>query len=208
MRRCTRLCHVTVRAVTAGEIDIEPLEDVLQAAFWDDPMMRWMIPDDASRSRRAARLFRGMLRHWFVPMRTVWTTADQQGAALWSPPGHWRIPVMAQLPSLPSMLGALGRGAVKAGRLMSLVEHHHPREPHWYLAVLGTDPPSQGKGIGSALIAPVLSRCDAEGVPAYLESSKESNIPFYRRHGFEVTGELRVPGGPVLYPMWREPRVS
>jgi GNAT superfamily N-acetyltransferase len=205
---CERLSRVTTTAVLAGGIDVEPLEDVLQAAFWDDPLMAWLLPDEASRSRRAARLFRGLLRNWFVPMRTTWTTADQQGAAMWAPPGYWRIPILAQLPSLPSMLGSLGGRALKAGQLMALIERHHPREHHWYLAVLGTNPPAQGKGIGSALMEPVLARCDEEGLPAYLESSKESNIPFYGRHGFEVTGELSVPGGPVIYAMRREPRVS
>jgi len=72
--------------------------------------------------------------------------------------------------------------------------------------VLGTDPQHQGKGIGSALLAPVLAKCDAEGIPAYLESSKERNIPFYRRHGFEVTTELNLKNGPSLWPMWRDPR--
>jgi GNAT superfamily N-acetyltransferase len=82
----------------------------------------------------------------------------------------------------------------------------HPEEPHWYLAVLGTATDHQGKGVGSALMAPVLAKCDAEGIPAYLESSKESNIPFYRRHGFEVSGEVNVKNGPKLWPMWRDPQ--
>ena len=59
--------------------------------------------------------------------------------------------------------------------------------------MLGTDPIHQGKGIGSALLAPVLDRCDRDGIGAYLESSKQSNIAFYRRHRFEVTGEIVLP---------------
>jgi GNAT superfamily N-acetyltransferase len=89
------------------------------------------------------------------------------------------------------------------------LERHHPvRPPHWYLAVLGAEPASQGKGLGSAVLAPVLEQCDADGVGAYLESSKERNIDFYARHGFRVSEELRLGGarGPRLWGMWREPR--
>jgi hypothetical protein len=56
------------------------------------------------------------------------------------------------------------------------------------------------------VLGPVLDICDREGLPAYLESSKERNVAFYRHHGFEVTGELSLPEGSVrLWLMWREP---
>ena len=71
--------------------------------------------------------------------------------------------------------------------------------------VLGVDPPRQGEGLGSALMQPVLELCDRERVPAYLESSKERNVDFYARHGFRVTSELRLPKGPAMWPMWRNP---
>jgi ribosomal protein S18 acetylase RimI-like enzyme len=85
---------------------------------------------------------------------------------------------------------------------------HHPHERHWYLPVLGTDPAHQGRGVGSALLTPVLARADAEGLPVYLESSKEKNIPFYRRHGFEVVSTIRLEDGPAIWPMLRTPRGS
>jgi len=72
--------------------------------------------------------------------------------------------------------------------------------------VLGTDPVEQGKGIGSALMRPVLERCDEEGIGAYLESSKHSNLAFYGRHGFDVTREIELTDGPTIWPMWRAPR--
>ena len=90
--------------------------------------------------------------------------------------------------------------------LATLDKAHPDEQPHYYLGILGTDPDHQGKGLGSAAMQPVLDRCDSEGLGAYLESSKEQNVPFYRRHGFEVTGEVRMPGGPPLWPMWRDPQ--
>ena len=101
------------------------------------------------------------------------------------------------------------RGRARAGlELGRTLEAVHERRPHWYLAIVGTDPVHQGHGIGSALLAPVLEQCDREGSLAYLESSKEVNIRFYERHGFEVTQEVRIPGGPVMWPMLRIPRAG
>jgi GNAT superfamily N-acetyltransferase len=196
-----------VVAVTAGGSDVLGIEDTLRAAFWDDPVSAWLLPGEASRSRRLAWFFRIVLLQHYMPMRTVWTTPDQAGAALWAPPGHWMIEPREMLGAWPLLLRTGGRHSLRAAHFLDYVDRAHPREPHWYLGVLGTSPARQGKGVGSALLQPVLNRCDEEGVPAYLESSKESNVPFYRRHGFERTGEIRDPrGGPVLYPMWREPR--
>jgi ribosomal protein S18 acetylase RimI-like enzyme len=86
------------------------------------------------------------------------------------------------------------------------MEEQHPAEPHWYLFFLGTRPERRSRGLGSALLRPVLDACDAQGLPAYLEATSERSAALYVRHGFEVTGEIALPHGPSLWPMWREPR--
>ena len=61
----------------------------------------------------------------------------------------------------------------------------------------------------SAALAPVLTRCDNEGVPAYLESTRERNVRFYEHHGFAVSRTIELPlNGPMLWAMWRDPQVS
>jgi len=78
---------------------------------------------------------------------------------------------------------------------------------HFYLQGLGVDPPRQGEGLGSAVMQPVLGRCDAERMPAYLETTKERNVGFYEQHGFVVVGQTRLPlEGPPMWFMAREPR--
>jgi GNAT superfamily N-acetyltransferase len=78
-----------------------------------------------------------------------------------------------------------------------------------YLQGLGTDPPRQGEGLGSAVLQPVLARCDRDGLPAYLETTKERNVGFYESHGFAVVARTRLPlDGPPMWFMWREPAES
>lgn len=95
----------------------------------------------------------------------------------------------------------------RLGELFATMKAQHPEEPHWYLAVIGSDPAVRGKGYGQALMQSRLDRVDAEHAPCYLESSKEDNIPYYERFGFQVVSEIVIPrGGPTLWPMWRPPR--
>jgi ribosomal protein S18 acetylase RimI-like enzyme len=137
----------------------------------------------------------------------VYTVDGHLGAAYWDPPGHWKTSILDVVTLAPVMVRGIGRRTVKALQGLGRMEKAHGEHPdHYYLAVLGTRPDAQGRGIGSSLMAPVLSKCDAQGLGAYLESSKESNIPFYRRHGFEVVGEVAFPSGPPIWPMWRDPQ--
>jgi ribosomal protein S18 acetylase RimI-like enzyme len=195
---------MSVRVVTRADVD--RIAETLALAFEDDPVMEFLFPDPASRVRRLNRFFRTGLLVQHLSYGACFTDAEWSGAALWDPPGRWRITLTQLLRGAPHMLAALGVRVPAGLRALSAVEHAHPTPPHYYLAVLGTRPDRQGKGVGSSLLRPILDRCDADGVGAYLESSKERNIAFYRRHGFETTGEIRLPGGPVVWPMWREPR--
>ncbi len=185
--------------------DRRALATVLARAFYDDPVTGWFYPRDRSRLRHARTFFRVRLRQ-LGRQRQIYTTDELAGAALWALPGRWREEgheVIQYLPTLPAILPRLP-AALQA---MRSIEDRHPEPPHLYLSVLGTDPDQQGRGIGSALLAPGLRLADEDGLPCYLESSKEANVAFYARHGFVVREEIRLPReGPSLWLMWREPR--
>lgn len=197
-------------AVRHAEVsDVATLVEVLARAFDDDPVPNFLFRGERRRRRGLRRFFSIQLRRMYLDEGEVWTTDDLAGAAIWAPPSKSRPglrELLYLLPVLPDLTG-LGRRAGDAIQLLQSVDRARPREEHWYLATLGTDPDRQGQGVGSALLRQVLSRLDSQGLPAYLESSKERNVPFYARHGFEVRGEIHTPGGgPTLWLMWREPR--
>lgn len=191
---------------TATTSDLPRIEATLGPAFLDDPVMEWLLRGRLSGARVGyldAVLSRAHLEHG---LSTV--TDGIESVAVWAPPKRFRVPVREFLPHLPKVVATLGPAGMRRLLQMTEVEEQHPREPHYYLAVLGTHPDHQGRGLGSATIAPTIARADEEGVGCYLESSKEANVPFYRRHGFEVTRTLDIAGGkgPRLWLMWREPR--
>jgi GNAT superfamily N-acetyltransferase len=191
--------------------DIAGLAHVLGRAFHDDPVMVWMIPDPQRRIGALPRIFAAMVRHHFLRNGGVEIATRSDGrvaaAALWDPPGHWKQTTVEGLRMLPTFLLTMLGHAKRGQEVDDLMKRHHPEEPHWYLGVIGSDPDVRGAGYGHALMTSRLDRCDAEGAPAYLESTRDSNVPYYLRFGFEVTGELVVPGGgPTLWQMWRPPR--
>jgi ribosomal protein S18 acetylase RimI-like enzyme len=199
---------IDVRPARRG--DIPALARVLGRAFQDDPVMSWVQPDTERRKAALPGLFGALTRHHFLAGRGSEVALSDDGveaAALWDPPGGWLQSPREQLAMLPGVVRAF-RGRLAAGRtLTDLMKANHPEEPHWYLAIIGSDPSVRGKGFGNALMKSRLDRCDAEYAPVYLESSNPVNIPYYERFGFEVTGEIELPdGGPSLWPMWRAPR--
>jgi ribosomal protein S18 acetylase RimI-like enzyme len=193
----------TVRLATAP--DVPALGLTLAQAFDDDPFTTWLFPRPEARRRRLPRFFRVMVRA-SLGFGHVYTTDDNRCAAVFNPPGTFPMGARADA-RLGAITAALvGPRIVQCARGLLYFASHHPKERHWYLQLIGTRPEAQGHGLGSAVMAPVLERCDREVERVYLESSKKENIPFYERHGFRVTEELHIPGGLTVWAMWRDPR--
>lgn len=190
----------------ATDADLAWAPEVLGRAFEDDPVWEWVIP--SGKSRRLSRLasIMGLFVEAHLPDGEVFVSDDHSSMGVWCPPKTWRVPESFYLRKAPRILHALGLARVRSLMTLGAIEKAHPREPHHYLAMLGTDPVHQGKGHGGRLITAVTEQADSEGVGCYLESSKESNVPYYGRFGFEVTGEFHLPDGPTMWFMWRDPK--
>jgi ribosomal protein S18 acetylase RimI-like enzyme len=182
--------------------DVRAAIDAIVLAFVADPMTRWTWPQphqylgampDVSRAFGG-----GAFTHGGADC-----TDGCSGAALWLPPGVD--------PDKTRMEEIFGRTASPAARrdmpgLFGQMESYHPRDPHWYLPLIGVDPARQGQGLGDALMTHACARCDRDKLPAYLESSNPRNISLYRRHGFEEIGTIQSGSSPTVVPMLRRPR--
>jgi GNAT superfamily N-acetyltransferase len=193
---------------TASRADLGAAAAVLARAFEDDPAFAHILPDPGSRRRRLRRFFATMLRWEALPVGTTEVALVDgriAGAAIWKPPDRWLPQLGTQFATLPGYLAAYRRGFSLAARIEGVMVKEHPRaEPHWYLQVIGAEPELQGSGVGAALLRSRLARVDEEGLAAYLESSKLTNVPIYEHFGFENIGLLGLPqGAPPITKMWR-----
>ncbi|SDL95964.1 GNAT family N-acetyltransferase [Streptomyces wuyuanensis] len=193
-----------VRIRQAGERDREAVVRLLDEAFMHDPVSSWVFPDEAHR-RRVHGVFLGVFLDIALTEGRVDMTEDGTAAALW-------LQVPAQAPEeeddTPARMREIAdpdnERAELVGRLTGAV---HPQgRAHEYLLLIAVSPERQGEGLGTALLAPALERCDREGVPAYLEASSARSGRLYERLGFAFTDRtVQLPDGPLMWPMWREP---
>ena len=195
---------ITVRKASIS--DFPALEKMLARAFDDDPMTNWICLQDRHRTDRIITSMDLGLR-LAIPFAEIYTTQDQTGAAAWIPPGKTGIGFREVLMLLTKGIRVTGvKHGISTFIVGIIVWKRRPKTPHWYLSPLGVEPSLQGKGIGCALLQPILKRCDQDHLPAYLETQKERNVRFYEHRGFKVKERIKLPyGAPDTWCMLREP---
>ncbi|MFI9761966.1 GNAT family N-acetyltransferase [Streptomyces sp. NPDC051963] len=196
---------------TAGEDDREPVVRLLDEAFQDDPVSGWVFPGAEYRRTTHSRLMAAFTDAVLTEGR-IDVTEDGTACALWlsvpaaDPAGDHADHAADEEPA--QMREAVDPDNERVELIARLMAEIHPADQaHAYLWMIGVAPGQQGRGLGTALIAAALDRCDRAGLPAYLEASNARSRVLYERLGFEFTGRaLTLPDGPTMWPMWREPR--
>jgi len=177
----------------------------LASAFLPDPIFGWCIPDPERRAAILPPLFE-LFASLVLPHESSELAANGAAAALWVPAGQPPVADEDAAAFEAALVDLIGDDMDRTGAIMALLDEHHPTEPNHFLWFIGVDAPAQGRGLGSALLASALARCDQDGVPAYLDATSEHNRRLYERHGFAVQAERSTGGSPPLYAMWRQPR--
>jgi GNAT superfamily N-acetyltransferase len=185
--------------------DLERATETIALAFATDPV--WGVALEASdgRTDHLAAYWR-MFVEGSHAHGGVWLLDGGAAVSIWVPPGAQELD-----PAATASLEAFNEatfGDDGAGRLRELFDRfdaNHPQtEPHAYLSLLATRPELRGRGIGQTLLADVLGRWDALGVPSYLESTNPANDHRYVRAGFRpIGGFLAVIDGAPITTMWR-----
>lgn len=192
----------SVRNIDEASADVAYATIVL--AFSADPAARWTWPRADDYLRHMPQAARAFSSKGFA-LGTAYEIGGFAGVALWLPPG-----VPPDEEALGILMDRTAHPDIKPdlAQVFEKMSSFHPREPHWYLPLIGVEPSRQGQRLGDQLMAYALARCDADGLPAYLESSNPRNIPFYERQGFEAIGKIQAGSSPTIVPMLRRPRAG
>jgi ribosomal protein S18 acetylase RimI-like enzyme len=189
------LLRLTLREREAGAA-------VLGRAFAEYEFLRYYFPDENQRHAMADSFVLIALSVCLKYGEAYATSEKMEGVAGWLPPGKapfgiWQVVRSVPLPVL-FRFGRQGAGRMQAyGRFVDSLHRRLLPYPHWYLQVIGVAPTYQEQGFSSRLLRPMLERIDRERLPCALETNIDKNVAIYRRFGFEVISEDKVPGTPV-----------
>ena len=188
-----------MRGLRASEVDTAAR--MLGRAFFGDPGATFVEPDPARRAAANGAVFAAVLRFALVAGDVV-TTPELDAVAVWLPPER-PSPTEADLIAAGFEHAVEIMGPQASARMATMNAHFETiqalaiAEPHWHLALIGVEPERQGRGLGSALIAPGHARADSRGQRCYLETFTESDVAFYSRRGYDVKAEAPLPGTDV-----------
>lgn len=201
------MSEFTLRRLTTDDIPMAVA--TTSRAFWPDPLFGHFARD-VIQEHRMLPTFLGALLRDAAEHGEVWVAERDgvvAGSASWLAPGSMPRPRARESRITRACATALltGRNRRSGLRLLAAVDEAHPTEAHWYLPLLGIDPKWQGRGLGGALLTQRLTDCDRTMTPAYLETQKPDNVPYYERFGFRVTETIELPATPPIWLMWRDP---
>jgi ribosomal protein S18 acetylase RimI-like enzyme len=186
----------------ASSADLGQLVETLSSAFQHDPALSWILPDSTQRRFRLPKLFDIVVRS-DLSAGSALRSESCEAVTLWRAPGKAQVGLIETLLSGLGYFQTFGAALGRAKTVLRAMESHHPNgDSYWYLHYAGVRPEHQGKGWGSAAIRHGLTRAQAEGLPVYLETAKESKVALYRKLGFKLVGDWDVPkGGPHFWSM-------
>jgi hypothetical protein len=201
------------------------LEAVLSCAFYHEPRVGYVLPDEAARRDVLPLFFRSALIPATQTCGEIYATPLIDGGSLWISPGRFSAFVRLMRKRTHSLQLKLGPSSfMRWTRLSAQLEKVHRRlawDPHWYLLALGIKPSRlDGRGECEAhsaqpsmedasrvLVDPVLSRADRGHRVCYVENFEESHLSFYEDRGFRIAGAGKTrSGGPSFWAMIRTPR--
>ncbi len=205
---------MSAKIVRLPESQISAAAATLARAFHDDPLMVYTIPDPAERARMLPGVYAPMIRFGFLAGE-VYATASAnalEGVALWLPPNAKWTRENIEASGMHLLASVIGNDAYQryrevVGREWQARERDMP-EACWYLLLLGVEPSCQRRGLGGALMRPILERADAEQLACYLETENQRNVAFYLQQGFEliVNGEEAGGSGVRFWTFRRTPK--
>jgi GNAT superfamily N-acetyltransferase len=182
----------------ASRKDRKIVQKVRAESFKNDPCILWLT-EQAKRKDKVEVIVDYMIDETFED-GTIFITKDNSAVALWKTGKKekftWRF-IKRNL----SFLFKMGISCVVRNlkNKADIVRHFPRKEKYCYLYSIGVVPASQGNGLASMLMNPVIDFCKGLNVPLLLETANTRNVEIYKKKGFVITDASNHDSTTIFY---------
>jgi GNAT superfamily N-acetyltransferase len=192
--------------------DVKKASEVFVRAFHSDVLLEFLFPNEETREKYILEYFRTRIKFGILYGEVYASSPQIEGLAVWYHSENYIITNWKMLRAGGMRLfikvekEAIAR-AMDLGHFTNELRGKHIDVPYWYLAPVGIDPIHQGKGLCSKLVKSMLARCDKEKISTALETQLEKNVEIYKRYGYKIIAETKIPDSEIPhYLMVRHPK--
>lgn len=183
--------------IKANSLDKGLIIELLTKSFEENQSVNYIILQDDKRLTRIHALMDYSFEMCYR-FGEIWLSDDKQACALILYPNQKVTTAQSILLGIRLIYQAIGvRGFGKTMKREALVKQKQDNERMVYLWFIGVNPTHQHSGIGSILLQEVLEEAKKKSLPVYLETSTQSNLPWYERFNFRIYNKLEL--GYTLY---------
>ena len=186
----------------AGQIGL--VTDLIATAFHRLAVSKWLVGDPDERFAAQRGQF-GIIVEHAAEHGQIYLDEAHRATAVWL---DYTQPIPEPADYDRRVFGVCGPHTPRFAALDAAFEENHPSTAHHHLAFMAVLPEYQERGLGRALLARHHTMLDREGTPAYLEAANLRAARMYGKWGYRIISRIDLPGGPSMWPMWREPADS
>lgn len=186
--------------------DIPGAVECLKDAFEDDPLWNEIFKNDPDKDRALTGFYTCPLLYGMKFGKVYTTSPEIEGVAAWVPGKYANMTMLNMLRSGALSYGmTMGKESMRnLGILSKQLGPERKRlmkeKRYLYVMIIGISSANQGQGQGSKLMEAMKEECDREKLYLYLETEKEENLSFYKKHGFTVLQKIVIEN--LNVPMW------
>ena len=163
---------------------------ILSDSFADNKSVNYIIKQDSKKDQRIIKLMEYSFDVCYL-FGDVFFSENKKACALLLYPDKKKTTIKSILLDLKLIFSCIGvENIKKALTRESKIKKIQPKEIMYYLWFIGVDPTDQNSGIGSKLINEIILDSGNKKRPVFLETSTLKNLPWYKKFGFEIYGQL------------------
>ncbi|WP_442795425.1 GNAT family N-acetyltransferase [Pelobium manganitolerans] len=164
--------------------------DILTNSFDANQSVNYVIQQDTHRKER----INALMNYSFDICKRygkVYLSKENKSCALVLLPEQKKQNWWTLLKDMQLMFSSIGFFNIgKALKRESAIKDKQLTENVYYIWFIGVNPDEQNNGYGSAMLNSLLNEAAAMNRTVCLETSTIKNLPWYKKHGFEIYDEL------------------